>query len=241
MRGLAAGALLLGVVTGCSGTHQSSAPPATATVTVLRPDQTTVSGTVTAATALGVLGSPLALPLTITVPNRGQGEAHIVGVAVDGRRGTVAWDGGQPLPLSGTGGVDLGQATVDADAGGLTWHLDGAARALLPGRYTAGSTVAVGSTGLARPVDQATFVVAAGTRGQILTAGDAQVHLAAQKLSLTGPGRVTLTGAMTVTNASGSHPARRVGLASGAFELALTPSAGGYTVTALLQGPVTSS
>jgi hypothetical protein len=236
--------LVLGVamLAGCSGNHQivpSSVvgPP----VTVLRPDQATVAGTATAAHVVGVPPGPLTLPLTITIPNRGQGELNIDGVLIGGHAGTVSWDGGQPLPLSGTGAIALGQATLDAGSGGLVWHLDGAPRVLQPGSYTAGSSVAIGTGGLGTPVDRASFAVPAGRTGSLVSAGDARVQQPARELSLTGPGSVTLVGNLSYHTATRTRSVHRVTLQSGPFELTLAPSPAGFLVTSLLQGPTSAA
>ncbi|HEY2427659.1 MAG TPA: hypothetical protein VGI06_01925, partial [Acidimicrobiales bacterium] len=216
---LTAVALLLvadGLAVGYVRRHPASTPrihlggPITTTgppQTVLRPDQAVVRGTVTAAHFVDSQGPPLPLPITITIPNRGQGELNISGVVVDGRpQGTVAWDGGQPLPLSGTGGLDVGPSTIDFNASGVTWHLDGAPRLLLPGQYTAGSSVAIGVGGLGQPMDQATFSVARANQATLVSAGDAQVHVGPEAEQLSGPGSVQLLGALQIQTARGTRP-----------------------------------
>lgn len=218
-----------------------TAPPTTVTpVTVLPEGQSVVSGTVTAAHLVGAIGPPMPLPLVITIPDRGRGELNIERVQFQGQPGaTVAWDGGQPLPLSGTGALSLGPATLDANAGGLTWHLDGMPRFLAPGRYTAGSAVAVGVAGLAQPLDQATFDVAPGTQGVMVTVGDAQVHRPPGGVHLTGPGQVQLLGRFSLRTAAGARSAANLHFGPGPFDLTFQPVAGGFRVTGVLQGPVT--
>ena len=218
----------------------SVATPSAPDPTVLRADQTRVTGTVSAAQVVGI-GPPLALPFIVTVPQRGQGGLSVTGITVAGRRASVSWDAGQPLPLSGTGALDLQQAALDADVGGLTWHLDGNARLLGAGTYTAGSSVAIGTAGLAQATDRATFVVSTGGTGQIISRGDARVHLAPRQVSMTGPGSVTLTGKLTAQTAAGTRVVHQVTLRSGPFELSLTPTPGGYIGTCLLQGAVTTA
>jgi hypothetical protein len=207
--------------------------------TVLGVDQAVISGTVTSAHLVGARAVPLTLPVTITIPNRGQGELDIDGVVVDGHPGaSVAWDGGQPLPLAGTGALELGAATMDANSGGVTWHLDGSPRLLRPGQYVAESAVAVGTAGLAQPLDQARFSVPAGTQPDLVSVGDAQIHLAPVTESLTGPGSVELLGALTVRTSAGTRLAHNLHFGPGPFTLTLRPSRGGYAVTGLLQGPL---
>ena len=60
---------------------------------------------------------------------------------INGARKTIYWYAGQPLPVSGGGGLDLGPAHVDADAHGVTWSITGTS-AFKPGRYRFGSSVA---------------------------------------------------------------------------------------------------
>jgi hypothetical protein len=225
-----------------TGAATTTAPATTPALTptpgtVLAADQVHVIGTVATLHATGA-GGAIPLPVTVTVPNRGQGDMTIDKVTVDGRAVTVVWNAGQPLPLSGTGALDLGSANVDASAAGITWHLDLAPRGLAPGHYFAGASVAVGSGGLAEPRDNVSFD--AGPGAGFITDGDAQIHLPAQALDLVGPGSVRLTGTLTVIRgASRPAPAVTANFAGGAFQLHLQPaSANTYTVDALFQGPV---
>jgi hypothetical protein len=185
------------------------------------------------------MAASLPLPVTVFIPNRGQGELNINGVQFNGRPGaTVAWDGGQPLPLSGTGTIGLGAVTMDANAAGITWHLDGAPRALGPGQYEAHSSVAVGTAGLAQPLDQASFSVAPGTAAQLVSVGDAQILVAPQHELLTGPGVVQLLGVLTVQTAGGTRTATNLHAGPGGFEVELQPDAGHYDVHAVVEGPL---
>jgi hypothetical protein len=220
--------------------------PATTTTaaagTVVNPSQAIVTGVVSSAHLVGAVNDPLPFPLTVTIPNRGQGELDISGVVVDGSPGgTVAWDGGQPLPLSGTGSLDLGPDTVDVDAAGITWHLDGTPRSLTPGAYLAESSVAVGTAGLAQPLDRAPFSVAAGRTGQLVSVGDAQVHLPPRPELFHGPGIVQLLGTLTVKAGGTTRTVTDLQAATGPFELQVSPGPGGYAVQAVLGGPLRSS
>jgi hypothetical protein len=225
--------VLCAVVSACTSHHSAppSAPPTSETV--LLPDQAIVDGTLTAAHVVDAVAPALPLPVTITIPERGHG-----GLRIETGRGTIAWDGGQPLPLTGTGTIDLGPAMLDIDSGGITWHLDGAPRLLTPGRYVAGSTVAVGTSGLARPEERATFTVDPGATASMVTAGDARIRTTTIALSLTGPGDMTLSGFLSVHTAGATRAGHRVTFGRGAFEVRLTPTVGGVTITALLQGPI---
>jgi hypothetical protein len=213
--------------------------PPPAPETVLRPDQSIVTGKVTSVHVVGGQGMDLRLPLTVTIPNRGRGELDIDGVTIGDRHGaSVAWDGGQPLPLAGTGALELGPATMDANVTGITWHLDGAPRLLRPGQYVAESAVAVGAGGLGQPLDQARFVVSAGSPADLVSVGDAQVHLAPGPESLRGPGTVELLGRLTIRTAAGTRLVHNVHFGPGPFTLDLRPAAGGYVSTGLFQGPL---
>ena len=125
------------------------------------PGQVFVKGTVDKLTAEGAQGAPavLAAPFTLMALERGVGKATIENALVDGKRTSIAWGGGTPLPITGTGGsLDLGgsKAKVQIDAtGAATWTVDGSARVLKPGTYRVGASVAVGVGGLATPRDAA--------------------------------------------------------------------------------------
>lgn len=213
----------------------------TAARTLPGPGQTRVRGQLTSLTGGDAVSAPLALPLTITVPNRGQGDVTISNVTVGGRSVTIVWNAGEPLPLSGDGALDLGPARVDVDATGITWHLDLAPRLLSPGHYVAAAPVAVGSGGLAQPHDSVAFD--AGQGGAFITNGDARVHLPPSALSLTGPGTLRMTGKLTVQTSTGFiHAVRIVTFGPGPFELHLRPVlAGGYDLDALVQGSVSAT
>jgi hypothetical protein len=220
--------LLLGACS--SGAPSSASGPAP---TVLAADQARIAGVFTRATIFGISSVPLGLPLTITIPVRGHGELNIKGVSVASvGSAEISWDGGQPLPLAGTGTLSLGQVTMDIDASGTTWHLDGTTRFLSPGLYTAESSVAVGSGGLGQPRDRQDFSVPAGTQAQLVTIGDAQIHTPLATLQLRGPGGVDLVGGLTVTTASGTRSVHEVVLSAGDFQL----TAGSGRVSGLLQG-----
>lgn len=221
---------------------EPTAVPATAlpAETVVPAGRSLVSGTVRSVHLVGAVGPPLATPVVISIPNRGQGELNIERVVFQGQTGaTVAWDGGQPLPIGGTGAFDLGPATLDADAGGLTWHLDGMPRFLEPGHYTAGSSVAVGVAGLAQPLDGAAFDVAPGAQAVMVSVGDARIHLPPRAEHVSGPGEVQLLGALTVRTASGIRTVGNLHFGPGPFDLTLQPAAGGFRVTGVVEGPLT--
>lgn len=207
------------------------------TVTVLRPDQTEVTGEADVVTATGAQLPPLATPLVITVPNRGTGGLRMSGALVNGRRSTIEWNAGQPLPLNGAGGLDLSPVRLDASATGLRWHLDGAPRTLTPGRYSFGSSVAVGAAGLATPVDRVDFTADGQTA--FTTTGDAGVTQAPRPVDVTGPGTLRLTGTLQVRTAAGTRSAATASFGEGPYELHLTPDGSRWRVDLLTQGPPT--
>jgi len=231
------------------GHHRTAAAPVAAppTTTTTAPATTTpaitgavITGTVTAVHLVGAIGPALKMPITVTIPNRGQGALNIDGVVIMGHPGaTVAWDGGQPLPIAGSGALQLGPATMDAGPAGITWHLDGTPRYFIPGSYTADSPVAVGTGGLALALDQVAFIVPAGSQGQLESDGDAQVRLSPQTVSVTGPGLVQLLGSMLVTTAAGTRMVANLHSGSGAFSLSFAPVTGGYAVHGVIDGPLT--
>jgi hypothetical protein len=201
------------------------------------PGQTFVSGTVTSLSADNANGPALTPPFTITIPVRGAGSADLTGVSVGGKAVEIFWYGGQPLPVSGTGQLAVDGGAVTVDVSGITWTLDGAVRSLAPGHYRLGAPVAVGSGGLATPYQSIAFDAGAGATVQ--TTGKARVHLAPAAVHLTGPGSITLQGNLQAQTPSGTKPVRQVTFGPGSFSIDLTPVAGGDTITATLQGPVT--
>jgi hypothetical protein len=201
--------------------------------------QTFLTGTVTSLTADYALGPPLSPPFTITIPVRGAGSADLTGVSVAGQNVEIYWYGGQPLPVSGTGQLAIGGGAVTVNASGTTWQLDGAARSLSAGQYHLGAPVAAGSSGIATPYQNLSFT--ASSQSTILTTGKAQVHLAPAPLHLTGPGSVTVHGSFQMQTATGTSHVQAVVFGPGSYDITLAPVAGGDTINATLQGPVTSS
>ncbi|MEY2476613.1 MAG: hypothetical protein QOG87_1928 [Actinomycetota bacterium] len=208
-------------------------------VEVLRPGQSRVTGTVTKLVARDAAGEAIPAPFTIQPGTVGVTRAVIGNVVVDRRPSTIAWDGGRPLPITGKGSLELGSAQLTADPGGLSWALDGSPRALAPGDYRANFTVAVGSSGVASVRDNVAFTAGPETALEV-TKGTAFVRLPAQavRIRATQPTSATLDGTFTIATAEASRPARRVSFGPGLYDITLTPVAGGYTVVAILQGPV---
>jgi hypothetical protein len=201
--------------------------------------QSFVKGTVDKVSVEGANGPPIATPFTLTAVERGTGKATIVNVLVAGKRTSIAWGGGTPLPISGGGGsVDLGGTKVDVDSTGSSWTVDGAARALKPGNYHVGATVAVGLGGLATSKDSVDFTADAMT--SINATGGVVVKVPPAKLALTGPGKVTASGQLQVRDSTSTKPAASIQFGDGPFTVTLTPNAGRFDLDAVLQGPLTS-
>ena len=200
-------------------------------VVVLPEGQTKVSGTVTRLEAVDAVGPPLDVPLTFTT-----GSAVVDDALVDGERVTIEWDGGRPFRLSG-GAVDLGPSRVAIAADGTsTWTVDDGPRLLLPGTYRLDSPVAVGTAGLARPVDGVTFT--ADDETVIDLTGTGPVVVPPRALTLTGPGTITHEGTVDLETRDGVRQASWFEFGPGPFEVVLTPQAGGLQVAAVLQGPL---
>ena len=214
-------------------------PPSTEVVVVPAPGQTLVTGTIQSFSADGAVADLIPTPFTINAVERGAvRRATVEAAIVNGARKTIYWDAGQPLPVSGGGGLDLGPAHVDADARGVTWSITGTS-GFKPGHYRFESSVAVGSAGLPTPSDSG--VAFDADSHTVLTASDGVVvHFDSPALKVDGPGTLRMTGTFTLKTASGTKPATTLAMASGPFKVTLTPGPGGVAVTATLQGPVTS-
>ncbi len=207
------------------------------------PGQVFVKGTVdklTAETAQGP-AAMVAAPFTLAALERGVGKATIENAVVDGKRTSIAWGGGTPLPITGAGGsIDLGGSKVEVDGtGAATWTVDGAARALKPGTYRVGASVAVGPSGLATPRDSVSF--SADARTIVTSTGGVVIKAAAARVELAGPGKITVTGQLQVRDQTSRTPAAAITFGPGPFTVTLNPAGGRVEVDAVLQGPLTRS
>jgi hypothetical protein len=220
--------------------EQTTLPPVTEVVTVPAAGQTLLSGTLQTLSADNAQADPIPTPFTINAVERGAvRNATVEGAIINGARKTVYWYAGQPLPVSGAGGaLDLGPAHVDADVHGVTWSLMGTS-AFKPGNYRFGSSVAVGSAGLATPEDGG--VSFGADSHTVLTATDGVViHFDSPTLNIDGPGTLQMKGNFTLRTRQGTSTATTLTMANGPFEVTLAPAAGGISVTATLQGTLTS-
>ena len=207
------------------------------------PGQVFVRGTVDKLAVEGAQGAPsiIAAPFTLTALERGTGRATIENALVSGRRTSIVWGGGTPLPITGTGGsIDLGGSKVEVDASGAaTWTVDGSARVLKPGTYRAGAPVAVGATGVGTPRDAVDFTADAQT--VISAQRGVVVKVPAGPLEVKGPGKVAATGQLQVRDQTTRTPAAGFQFGDGPYTVKLTPAGGRLELDAVLQGPFTRS
>jgi hypothetical protein len=201
--------------------------------------QVFVTGTIDHLSADNAQIPVLKSPLTITAVERGVGHLTIDKALVGGKRVAITWDGGTPLPVSGDGGLDVGAIHADVDGSGITFALDGAARTFEPGTYSLGTSVAVGSAGIATPQDGVKFT--ADDQTALTSKNNVVVHLDPQKYDLLGPGKVTVTGNLKVQNPDKTETAHSVTLDDGPYRVTVQPGSGAMTVDAILQGQVAVS
>ncbi len=220
-----------------------SGTPTTTTTVDLGPvpaaGQVFVKGTVDRLTAEGAQAPAIATPFTLTAVERGVGKVTIENALVDGKRTTIAWDGGTPLPITGAGGsIDLAGSKVDVDATGSVWAVDGG-RPLKPGTYRAGASVAVGEGGLARPRDAVAFT--ADARTIVNGSGGVTLKVAPARMELAGPGKVVGAGQFQIRDRTSRTPAARFQFGEGPYTLVINPVNGRLEFDAILQGPLTRS
>lgn len=234
--GVAVGVVI--VATRPSTPGRSSAPAGPPRL-VPGPGQSFVTGQLDRLSADRAQSAPIPAPFTLTAVERGVGRATLANVVVDGKRTTIAWGGGVPLPIVSVGGgaLDLGEAPVAVDAGGVTWMLDGAGRTLLPGAYRAAAPVAVGEGGLAQARDSVAFTVDA--MSTLTTSGRVVVKRPLQSIELDGPGALTAVGRLRVQSPTSATDAARVELAPAPFHVTVAPSGSGLRLDGVLQGPIT--
>ncbi len=237
--GAAVGVVLLGRA--ADDPPPPAPPPGTGPpVVVPAAGQAFVTGDVEHLVASRAQGAGLSTPFTLRAAEQGAGSVTIADAVVDGRRTTIVWNGGTPLPLTGSGGLDLGGATLEADADSFTWALiDKESRPLRPGSYRAGAAVALGESGLAHVQEGVSFD--ADSRTVLSISGRVVVRASPSRLELTGPGRVAVRGELRVVTDTDTTPARTAELAEGPYRVMLVPEPGGLAVDAVLQGPVTST
>lgn len=231
---LVASVSALAVIDPDAGPARSPEPPAATTTSTLPPlteGRARITGTVTALTATGSRGDVLAPPFTLTMADPGSGVVRIPAVTVDGQEQTIEWSGGRPLPVTGRGGLDVDDTTMVADPEGLKWSLDGGPRGLDPGTYMLGSAVAVGSS--AR--DQVTFRTAAGDA--LESRGDVRATVPPRTVRIeSADGSLELSGSLTVETVNVTRPLPSLRFGPGIYVVVLTPTMGGFTIEATLEG-----
>ncbi|HUS61773.1 MAG TPA: hypothetical protein VMY34_06220 [Acidimicrobiales bacterium] len=202
------------------------------------PGQSRITGQVTGLdAAVSRPTSTLPTPFTISVATPKGQAVRLAPVDVGGVSSTVLWDGGRPLPVSGGPGLDLGELRVVIEAAGITWHLDGAPRPLLPGTYRLGVTVAVaGPRGLATSRDQVALLAGANTI--LVSQADAVVRTEPRAIRILGPGSFTMTGSFVVDDGKQVRSLTTGRFAGGAYDVELVPNAGGYRITATVDGRI---
>ena len=234
------------VVGGPNGTVAPGEQTSTTTTTassVPAPGQLNVTGHVTGLHLDGALLEPRGVPTPITVvSDRGFGNGgEITGVTVEGTTKTIVWDGGRPFVLTSGGALVLDPVRVDLTPEGLRFALSDAVHAFTAGAYQLDTPVAVGARGVAEARDSVSFEATTDSRFE--PRGDAALVLAPSvPRRLVGPGAVHLEGTLEVTDATGTRAAATLDMATGAYDVTLTPAAdGGWSVTATLQGETTAT
>jgi hypothetical protein len=229
------------VITNPNATVSTSTTTSTATSAV--PDSAaTVTGTITALHLEGAVVDPreITTPLTV-IADRGFGNGgRITGVLVDGTPATIEWDAGRPFVLSSGGAMVLDPVRMDLTPEGIRLNLADAVHLFTAGNYHLDTPVAVGTSGVAGARESVVFSATAESRFE--ARGDAALFLdAARPRHLLGPGVVHLEGTLEISDATGKRTVGRVDAAEGAFDVTLTPVAGGgWTVRALLGGELTT-
>lgn len=209
---------------------------------VLAANQVSITGVATTIAVVDAQLAEIAIP-AVTSPELGAASAQFEAAIVDGEDSAIAWDAGRPLVFGAETPLRLDPAPMSLLANQaaivLAW-VDGSVHQVLPGDYAIEAPVAVSTGGLASPHDRVDFSANDGTT--VAFTGAAASTLAAQPLTVTGPGQVILEGALRITHPDGRiDDATRVELPTGSFRLSLSPRAdgGGYDLTdVLLEGPI---
>jgi hypothetical protein len=215
----------------------SGRPPAATKGPEIRPapGQAFLSGEVERLAADKAQAPAIQSPFTIT-GERGVSRLAIEKAMVGGKRSTISWDGGTPLPISGQGGLELGATHVEVNGEGITWSLDGAGRQFVPGTYSIGAPVAVGTGGLATPRDGAEFT--ADEQTVLVSRGNAVVHLDPAKVELKGPGSLEASGKLQVQYPDRKSQTGKVKFGEGPFQVTVEPAGDKLRVSGVLQGDV---
>ena len=239
----------VGTVAVVSGAADEPAPAPTTTTTAAastttatappRSDQLRFSGVVRTATIDGVIGEPVALPITLEPSERGGGNgAELTGVLVDGAPASIVWDGGVPFALDGDG-LFAPDPTLFRIVDGTRFEvvLDQRVHGLLAGNYVVDTPVAVGADGVAAPRDRVDFVVEG--EASIAIRGEVRLTLGTGA-ELLGPGSASLEGDFEYETADGTGFASSLSVAPGGlFEISVDVGDEFVIVEGLLQGDFT--
>lgn len=203
------------------------------------PGQAFLTGDVERLVADNAHGKTLESPFTITAVERGVGRLSIEKALVNGRRVTISWDGGTPLPISGEGGLDLGPTHVEIDKEGVAWSLDGAGRTFVPGTYDVGAPVAVGAQGIATPQEGVEFTADAET--VLVARGGVVVRIEigdGDGVELEGPGKLEVSGNLEVQFPDRRSDTSSIRFGEGPFRLTVDLEGDKLKLDAVLQGQV---
>lgn len=206
------------------------------------PGQAFVTGTVQHLSAVADEVPDMKAPFTLISVVRGTGTATIDNALVAGKRVTISWPGGTPLPITavGTGGIILGAGIrVDADPAALTWTVDGGPRTFIPGAYRAGAPVAVAAQGIAKPLGFVDFVADAQTVLQ--SNGGVVIKTPPDQVVLKGPGRIVAEGKLRLRYPASVHQAAKFEFGEGKYEVKLVHSGSALAIDAVLEGPIRSN
>jgi hypothetical protein len=125
---------------------------------------------------------------------------------------------------------------VEVNRDGPVVSLDGAPRKFLPGSYTLGTTVAVGTDGLATPREGVVFI--ADEQTQLQSEGNIVIRLDPRRLDLLGPGKLAISGRLKVQFPDRTVDATTVNFNEAPYRVTVDPTATSLLVDAVLQGPV---
>ncbi|MDQ4098406.1 MAG: hypothetical protein M3144_11130, partial [Actinomycetota bacterium] len=114
--------------------------------------------------------------------------------------------------------------------------LDGAPRKFLPGSYTLGTTVAVGTGGLATPREGVVFT--ADEETQLQSEGNVVIDLDPRRIDLLGPGKLVINGRLEVQFPDRTVDATTVNFNEAPYRVTVDPTPTTLAVDAVLQGPV---
>ena len=204
--------------------------------------QAFVTGTLDRLAADNAQIEPLPTPLTIT-GERGVANITIEKALVGGKRVTINWNGGTPMPISaasgGGGALELGATHVEVSSDGIVYSIDGAPRTFAAGSYSIGTSVGVGASGIATPQDRVTFTADAQT---VLTSKGNQVIKAdVGKVNLLGPGKLRASGKFKVQFPDRTVSSSLVTFGDGPYRVTIDTEGSAIKLDAILQGQVDAS